>query len=154
MKRTFAIALSATLMLALASSVQAQDLSPWETAQQEMEDAFGRVPSFFNSIPEHLRVAAWEQMKAYEGPETTIPSKYMELIGLAVASQIPCSYCIYAHAQKAAAFGASETEISEAVAQAAYVRYWSTIINGAQTDIEAFKKEWAAMAEHASAAAR
>jgi AhpD family alkylhydroperoxidase len=70
------------------------------------------------------------------------------LIGLAVASQIPCSYCVYFHTVSAKATGATDEEIKEAVAQGAMVRHWSMVINGAQIDLEEFKKEFQGMLEY------
>ncbi|MES0216089.1 carboxymuconolactone decarboxylase family protein [Mesorhizobium sp. C280B] len=57
------------------------------------------------------------------------------------ASQIPCQYCIYFHTQAAKLNGASDEEIKEAVAMAAIVRHWSTMLNGSQVDLATFKKQ-------------
>ncbi len=62
-------------------------------------------------------------------------------MGLAVASQIPCSYCVYFHTAAAKANGATDEEIREAVAMAAIVRHWSTVLNGMQVDLNSFKTE-------------
>ena len=59
-------------------------------------------------------------------PATALPGKYKELTALAVAAQIPCEYCIYAHTEFAKLNGATEAEISEAVAMGALTRKWST----------------------------
>ena len=42
-------------------------------------------------------------------PNTALPGRTKELIGLAVAAQIPCHYCIVAHTEFAKLNGASET---------------------------------------------
>ena len=42
------------------------------------------------------------------------------LIGLAVSSQIPCAYCIYADTADARIFGATDEEIKEAIMFAAH----------------------------------
>ena len=68
-------------------------------------------------------------------------AKERELIGLAVAAQIPCEYCIYYHTKAAMHFGATDAEIREAIAQAAQVRKWSTMLNGSMYDQSAFRKE-------------
>ncbi|MGI9510154.1 MAG: carboxymuconolactone decarboxylase family protein [Geminicoccaceae bacterium] len=57
-----------------------------------------------------------------------------------VASQIPCQYCIYYHTKAALAEGATEQELREATAIAAYVRNWSTVLYGGQADFEEYKK--------------
>ena len=64
-----------------------------------------------------------------------------ELVGLAVAAQIPCEFCIYAHTEFAKMNGASDAEISEAVAMGALTRKWSTFLNGIQTDESKFRGE-------------
>jgi AhpD family alkylhydroperoxidase len=60
---------------------------------------------------------------------------------LAVASQIPCIYCIYFHTESAKMYGATDEEIKEAIAQGASTRHWSIILQGNEVDYEAFKKE-------------
>lgn len=65
--------------------------------------------------------------------------KYQQLIALAVAAQIPCQYCVYAHAHSAEKKGATPDEIREAVGIASIVRVWSTNVQGNQVDFEKFK---------------
>ena len=72
---------------------------------------------------------------------TALPAKTRELIALGVAAQIPCQYCIYYHTKAAAAFGATEEEIREAVHMSSLVRHWSTVLQGNQYDLDAFKAE-------------
>ena len=71
----------------------------------------------------------------------TIPPKYRALIGLAVSSQIPCAYCIYADTADARTFGATDEEIKEAIMFAALTRQGSTLMNGNMVDLDAFKAE-------------
>ena len=70
---------------------------------------------------------------------TALPSKVRELIGLVVAVQIPCEYCIYYHIKAARAAGASQEEIREAVHQASPTRHWSTILYGNQYSLDAYR---------------
>ena len=51
-----------------------------------------------------------------------IPSKYKELMALAVAFTTQCPYCIEIHAKRAREAGASEQEIAEGVPVAAALR--------------------------------
>src|SRR6266436_5575462 len=74
-------------------------------------------------------------------PKTALNGKTKELIGLAVAAQIPCHYCIYFHTAAAKLNGATDEEIREAVAMAAIVRHWSTVLNGMQVDFNGFKQD-------------
>jgi AhpD family alkylhydroperoxidase len=107
-----------------------------------MKKMFGGVPSIMQVYPESARAAGWAMMKSTDlNKNTALSAKVRELIGLAVASQIPCKYCIYYHVKAAKAAGASEEEIREAVHQASLVRHWSTILYGNQYDFEAFKAE-------------
>jgi len=75
------------------------------------------------------------------GEDAKLNAKTRELIALGVAAQIPCKYCIYVHTKNARANGASEGEIREAVAMAAHVRHWSTVLNGMAYDYDAFTAE-------------
>lgn len=120
----------------------AEDLTPSEAALAEMKKMFGDVPSIMQVYPESARAAGWALMKSTDlNKNTALPAKVRELIGLAVASQIPCEYCIYYHKMAAKAAGASEEEIREAVHMASLTRHWSTILYGNQYDFEAFKAE-------------
>ena len=81
-------------------------------------------------------------------PNTALPGRTKELIGLGVAAQVPCRYCIVAHTEFAKLNGASEAEIGEAVAMAAITRHWSTYLNGIQTDETKFRAEIAKIIEN------
>lgn len=116
--------------------------------EAEMKEAFGTIPLQFKVFPEHLRPAAWELMKAQQSQEAVIPAKYAELIGLAVASQIPCNHCVYFHSEMAKILGATDAEIQEAVSTAADTRFWSTVLNGSNTDFDVTKAEVDKMLMH------
>lgn len=117
-------------------------------AEAEMKATLGTVPIMMKVYPDHLRASVWEWFKATQNPDAAIPAKYSQLISLAVAAQIPCAYCVYAHTTMAKMVGASEEEIQEAVASAADVRHWSTVLNGAGVDFEKFKTEWDEILAH------
>jgi alkylhydroperoxidase/carboxymuconolactone decarboxylase family protein YurZ len=52
----------------------------------------GFVPQFFLEFPESSLPGTWDEMKGLQlNPNTALPPKVKELIGLAVASQIPCA---------------------------------------------------------------
>ena len=120
-------------------------------AESEMESALGTVPAMFEVYPDHLRAAAWEWFKATQSPDAKVPAKYTQLISLAVSAQIPCAYCVYGHTTLAKAAGATDAEIQEAIASAAEVRHWSTVLNGNAVDLEEFKTEWDAILTHMQA---
>jgi len=100
------------------------------------------VPNFYkDTYPKHALKSALEASKALMGKDAKLDAKTRELVALGVAAQIPCAYCVYVHTKNAIANGASEDEIREAVAIAAHVRHWSTVLNGMGYDLEAFKAE-------------
>jgi AhpD family alkylhydroperoxidase len=139
-----ALALIGALMT---SSVLAQGLaqdakSATEATYHDIEQTLGIVPGFLKQFPEAGIAGAWAEFKAVQlNPKTRLSGKMKELIGLAVAAQIPCQYCIYFHTAAAKANGATEEEIREAVAMAAIVRHWSTVLNGMQADLATFSRE-------------
>jgi AhpD family alkylhydroperoxidase len=139
------IALFTSTNMATAQETSAESV---KRAEAEMTAAFGTVPVMMRVYPEHLRAGAWEWFKSTMSPNATVPPKYAQLISLAVASQIPCAYCIYAHTTLAKFFGATDAEIQEAVASAADVRHWSTVLNGADVPLEEFKEEWDGILSH------
>ena len=130
-----------TLFL-ITSAVSAQDNEAFEKAKNEIEQTFGTFPSFFDSYPKYALATAWEHFKTLKGPNSVISSKNAELIQLAVASQIPCVYCVYFHTMSAKGFGATDEEIKEAVALGAETRHWSMILQGSGISFEDFKAEF------------
>ncbi len=123
-------------------AAKAEEITPSEAALAEMKKMLGGVPTEMQLYPESARAGGWALMKSTDfNKNTAIPSKVRELIGLAVASQIPCEYCIYYHKKAAKAAGASEEEIREAVHVASMTRHWSTILYGNQYDLEVYKTE-------------
>jgi AhpD family alkylhydroperoxidase len=111
-------------------------------ALAEIQQMFGNVPEFFKRFPAEGLAGAWKEMRDVEmSPKTALSDKHKSLIGLAVASQIPCAYCLAADTEFAKLAGASEREISEAIGMAALTRHWSTVLNGLQTDEAAFKRD-------------
>jgi AhpD family alkylhydroperoxidase len=143
MTRSFHAAfLSFALLTGFAATAGADDASHAATLK-DIEQTFGFVPTFMTQQPKAGFEGAWRQLKELEFSENTVlPPKVKALIGLAVVAQIPCSYCIWADALGAKQAGATDEEIREAVAIAATERYWSTMLNGLQTDLDNFKAEF------------
>jgi AhpD family alkylhydroperoxidase len=128
-------------VLLIAMTISAQDNDAYENAKNEIEQTFGSFLSMFEVFPKDALPGAWENFKQLQSPDNAIPAKYRELIQLAVASQIPCVYCVYYHVAVAKALGATDEEIQEAVAHGAQTRHWSMILQGNQIDLEEFKNE-------------
>ncbi len=59
-----------------------------------------------------------------------IPSKYKEMMALAVAFTTQCPYCIQIHADRARQAGVTDKEIAEVVAVAAALRTGAAITHG------------------------
>jgi AhpD family alkylhydroperoxidase len=138
--KTGLLALAAGALLVV-TPARAEDASA-TAAYKDIQATFGSVPDMFKTLPDVAVAGAWAEIKGVQlNPKTALDGKTKELMGLAVASQIPCQYCIYFHTLAAKANGASDEEIKEAVAMAAIVRHWSTMLNGSQVDLATFKKQ-------------
>jgi len=112
-----------------------------KSALEDVRQNFGFVPGFVKRLPAEALPGAWLALKNVEMSSTKLPGKYKSLISLAVASQIPCRYCVIADTEFAKLEGATEREITEAVTMAAIVRQWSTILNGSQADEAQYRKD-------------
>jgi AhpD family alkylhydroperoxidase len=116
----FLTAATFTVLAALAQPAATQDA---QVTYRDIEQTLGSVPTFFAQMPASAVAGAWAEMKGFQlNPQTRLSGMTKELIGLAVAAQIPCQYCIYFHTA-AKANGASDEEIKETVAMAAVVRH-------------------------------
>jgi AhpD family alkylhydroperoxidase len=145
MTRTFSLAI--TLCAALVAVPAYADKattppSPARAALTEIEGTLGFVPAFIRVIPDSLLPGVWDQLKSLEmNPKTALDNRTKELIGLAVASQIPCEFCIYFHTKAAKANGATDQQIQEAVGMASLTRAGSTMVHGLQVDLDQYKKD-------------
>jgi AhpD family alkylhydroperoxidase len=111
-------------------------------ALKEIEKTFGLVPKFYSAYPPEGVVGAWEEMKNLQlNPNTALSGVHKELIGLAVAAQIPCHYCAYFHSQAAKLNGGNDQQIKEAIAISGIVRFWGAYFYGMKLDREDFIKE-------------
>lgn len=142
-KKLAIAAVAAATLLGAASFAGAQDVPSVEDTYREIEATFGVVPSHVKSYPKSAVAGGWAMTKGLLMDESNaLEPKVKSLINLAVAAQIPCQYCIWVETKFAKAQGATDEEVAEAVAQAAYVRHWSTVINGMQIDFDTFKTEF------------
>jgi AhpD family alkylhydroperoxidase len=114
----------------------------------------GYAPEFIQRFPTVARAGAWRQFRDVQlSPTTAVSGKNKELMGLAVASQIPCRFCVIAHTEFAKLNGATDAEITEAVAMASLTRDLSTLLNGMQVDEPQFRKDIERVVKGATAAA-
>ena len=149
--------LSAALVTLLATGIAGADTPKPDPAApaaaatlKKIEKAMGFVPDFIRQIPPSLLPSFWASTEQFSmNPTTALDGKTKELIGLAVAAQIPCDYCVIFHTEAARLNGASETEIREAVAASSLTRQASTLLNGLQIDKTQFKKDVARLVKSA-----
>ncbi|RCS21805.1 carboxymuconolactone decarboxylase family protein [Phyllobacterium salinisoli] len=144
MRKNVAIAaLAAATLMSTVSFAATQEQRSRAEIFQDIEVTFGVVPGHFKSYPPSAVAGAWAMTKGLViDPANKLEPKVKSLIGLAVAAQIPCEYCIWLETKFAKVAGATDEEVAEAVAQAAYVRHWSTYLNGMQVDFDTFKTEF------------
>ena len=154
MKLLFKCTLILFIGLFTSLSLAAQDSPEYTEAIKEIKEVFGTVPSMFEVFPKYALAGAWENFKQLSSPDSKIPPKYRELLQLAVAAQIPCQYCIYFHTSAAKAFGATDEEVYEAIAQGAQTRHWSMILQGNQIDYNEFKVEFDGIMKYMSSQAK
>ncbi|MDD4974550.1 MAG: carboxymuconolactone decarboxylase family protein [Bacteriovorax sp.] len=132
----FSIGMTANAALIKTTSSEAK------STYHDIQKTLGIVPTFMKAYPEEGISAAWEEFKSVQlNTETQLTGKEKELIGLGVAAQIPCKYCVYFHTEAAKLNGATDKEIKETIAIAANTRHWSTYLNGIQYNEADFQKE-------------
>jgi AhpD family alkylhydroperoxidase len=88
----------------------------------------GKLKTIEANAPDAVK-AFWAFDKAAMA-NGAIPSKYKELMALAVAFTTQCPYCIDVHAKKAREAGASDPEIAEVVTVAAALRAGAAMTHG------------------------
>lgn len=93
-------------------------------------------PTDLQLIPEMAAAAPTEATAffafnaAAERGGGTVPTKYRELISLAVALTTQCSYCLDVHTRRALTAGATREELAETTFVAAAVRAGATLGHG------------------------
>jgi AhpD family alkylhydroperoxidase len=136
-----AIATALTIFAAVPAFAGEAMQSP-DDVYKEVETMLGGVPTFVKQLPKAALPGFWAEERDLElSDKTALDPKTKALISLAVASQIPCQYCIWADTNTLKQMGATDEEIGEAVAMAGLTRNASTLFNGLQVDFETFKKE-------------
>ncbi len=153
-KTALSFALVASFALTATADTKKPAPAPSPTLT-EIQKTFGFVPDFIKGVPAALLPGFWAGITGLEmNPGTKLDGKTKELIGIAVAAQIPCEYCIYFHTEAAKLNGATDEEIKEAIGMAGLTRLGSTVLNGNQTDAAQFKKDIQRIVAGAKAAAK
>ncbi len=137
------LATATVLATLLASGAAPAQETEAAAARADIQATFGMTPSFIGSIDPATLPGLWQMTKALQfSGDTALDAKTKALISLGVAAQIPCTYCIWMDTATARQNGATDREISEAIAVAGQARMWSTIFHGLQLDLGEFKKEF------------
>jgi AhpD family alkylhydroperoxidase len=119
------------------------------------QNMMGNVPEFIAKFPASGLAGAWLEERDVElNPMTALNSKQKSLVGLAVAAQIPCRYCIIADTEFAKLEGATDAEIAEAVAVGGMTRHWGTVLTGFALDEGGFKKDMDRIAKQVAVATK
>lgn len=130
MKTLFA-ALAFALLLPAAASAAEPTLPEAQATYAEARKMMGTVPAALRYTSERSVASVWAEIKALQlNPQTALSGKTKELIGLGVAAQIPCQFCVYFHQEAAKLNGATEAELREATTVTAMVRHWATVTDG------------------------
>ncbi|QSW99031.1 carboxymuconolactone decarboxylase family protein [Haloterrigena alkaliphila] len=116
--------------------------------QAEIEEYLGRVPSWIDALPESAADHSWAIVRDLQLGETELERREKALVALGAAAAIQCPYCIRFHREEAKIDGVTDDELSEAIGVASGVRYFSTVLHGAEVDLEAFESETQEIADH------
>jgi AhpD family alkylhydroperoxidase len=119
-----------------------------DKVHKEMKQLLGLVPSFFKTVPDDVLEQEWTLFKRIEMDDGPIPTKYRELMGVAIAGTTHCRYCSLFHTEMAKLNGASEQEIEFATRVAKNSAGWSTYLNGMQVDYDEFREELVKIGKH------
>ena len=120
-----------------------------DAVKQDIKNTFGFYPTFMKSVPDAALAGAWAELKSLEfGEPTDLPLKIKNLIGIAIASQMPCKSCVFYNKTAAMRNGASVKEINEAIYMAADTRLWATFFSGKEVKNSEFNSEVDRMFQH------
>src|SRR5882757_4683898 len=98
--RTSLLTLALASPLTIARAQAADGSTDVQAAHADIQKTLGFVPRFLSAMPDEAAPGLWQEMKTLQlNPGTALPGRVKELIGLAVAAQIPCRYCIAAHTE-------------------------------------------------------
>ena len=109
--------------------------------EREIRETLGRVPSFFETMPDSTLENEWREFKVFQLQDTALTAREKQLIGYAVAAAIHCPYCTYFHHSATKMLGTSDAAIEEANRMASDTAKYSTYLHGLQVPIDDFKKE-------------
>lgn len=118
------------------------------STQTEIEEYLGQVPSWFDGLSAPAADHSWGVVRDLEFGETELPNREKALVALGAAVAMNCPYCIHFHKEEARLEEVSEEGLTEAANVAANVRYFSTILHGAEVEMDDFERETSEIVEH------
>ncbi|MEY7851818.1 carboxymuconolactone decarboxylase family protein [Natrarchaeobius sp. A-rgal3] len=116
--------------------------------ESEMEEYMGMVPSWIEALPEPSADHSWAIVRDLQFGETELTGREKALVGLGAAAAIQCPYCVHFHTEEAKLEEVTEEELSEAIGVSSDVRYFSTVLHGAEVDYDEFVDETAKIVDH------
>ena len=125
-------------------------MASYEETLKDIKETMGIVPGFMKALPKDALVHEWPVWKKYTIEESEIPEKYRELMGLAVAANIKCPYCLFFHQSMARAAGATDDELAETAIIAGLTSRWSAMLHAQRYDMGTLEKEGQKMGEFMS----
>lgn len=118
-----------------------------ETAD-EITEYLGVVPSWIEALPDPAADHSWSIVRDLQLGETELTQREKALVGVGAGAAIQCPYCIHFHREEAKLEDVTTEELEEAFAVAGNVRYFSTVLHGAEMDHEEFETETESIVEH------
>lgn len=119
--------------------------------QDEIEAYLGQVPSWIGEISEPAAAHSWQLARDLQFEETELPNREKALVALGAAAAMGCQYCIHFHREEAKLEGVNTAGLAEAVNVAADIRYFSTILHGAEVSLDDFVEETTEIVEYIQA---
>lgn len=119
-----------------------------DRTRTEIEEYLGQVPSWMEAVSEPAADHSWALVRDLQFEETELPNREKALVALGAAAAMGCPYCIHFHREEAMLEGVTDAGVAEAVNVAADVRYFSTILHGAEVDLNDFVEETTKIVEY------
>lgn len=119
-----------------------------EQTRNEIEEYLGQVPSWIGELSKPAADHSWQLVRDLQFEETELPNREKALVALGAAAAMGCPYCIHFHREEAKLHEVTEEGMAETVNVAADIRYFSTILHGAEVDLDEFVEETTEIVEH------
>lgn len=116
--------------------------------RNEIEEYLGQVPSWMENLAEPAADHSWGIVRDLEFGDTELSAREKALVGVGAAAAMQCPYCINFHREEAKMEDVTEDELGEAVNLASTTRYFSTLLHGAEVDLDDFVEETAEISGH------